>query len=130
MNSIRNYSILSHIFEYCIQISNTQKRFGDSLEQFLLDKDYQQSIMMSLIQIGELSIILTKDFKLKYNEIPWRSVKHLRNIAVHGYGKLEFDVVWKTIKEDIPVLKSFCQEIMIKLKKINPEDKPSSTPRP
>ena len=75
------------IRDYCLSIQDTMSRFGVSLEGFLSDSDYQQSIAFSVLQIGGL-----------------------RNIIVHDYGKIQLDQVWQIITEDIPVLKTFCNE--------------------
>lgn len=34
----------------------------------------------------------------------------MRNVVAHGYGTLDADTTWDTIKEDIPALKAFCVE--------------------
>ena len=43
------------IRDYCLSIQDTMSRFGVSLEGFLSDSDYQQSIAFSVLQIGELT---------------------------------------------------------------------------
>ena len=43
----RDNIVLSKIVEYCDDINDTLARFGDELEQFIADKDFQKSICMS-----------------------------------------------------------------------------------
>jgi len=59
---------------------------------------------MSLLQIGVLANHLLDDFISSYNDIPWRKIIALRNIVVHGYGELNINILWDTIKNDIPIL--------------------------
>jgi len=34
----------------------------------------------------------------------------MRNVVVHDYGKVDLDLVWKTVVNDILVLKAFCEK--------------------
>ena len=43
-------------------------------------------------------------------QMPWAKVKGIRNIIAHGYSELNEKAMWKTAKEDIPVLKKICKE--------------------
>ena len=80
----RNISIINHILEHMENIFNAQKRFGNNYHSFITDKDYFNSICMSILQIGELAHHLTSDFRSKHTDIPWKSIIGLRNIVVHG----------------------------------------------
>jgi len=35
-------------------------------------------------------------------EIPWSQIISLRNRLMHGYGSIDFDVVWQVVTEDLP----------------------------
>lgn len=63
-------SVLEHIAYYCAEIQNSRKRYGDNLESFVADRDYQRSVCMCLIQIGELVRLISEEFRSKYTEIP------------------------------------------------------------
>ena len=77
---------------------------GQSLESLLSDTLRQKAIVMSLINIGELSKSFTERYLPLMPQIPWRDIRAFRNIAAHQYGKIIFQDVYKTIQEDIPVL--------------------------
>ena len=99
------------IRDYCLSIQDTMSRFGVSLEGFLSDSDYQQSIAFSVLQIGELTSGLSEEYSSATKEqIQWPHIRGLRNIIVHDSGKIQLDQVWQIITEDIPVLKTFCNE--------------------
>ena len=89
----------------------TIERFGDSLETFCKDTDYQKSVCMSLLQIGELTNHLSEDYKNSTKQIiDWHMIKGIRNVFAHGYGNVRFDIVWDACKNDIPKLREFCEE--------------------
>jgi uncharacterized protein with HEPN domain len=108
----KDFNIISHILEYCIEIEDTVNLFGDTFERFSSDKIFRNAATMCILQIGELAGRLTKEFIAANSEIPWRSIKAMRNIAAHAYGSVSISDVWDTIKNDIPVLKSYCVKIL------------------
>ena len=107
----RDLQRILKIRDYCLSIQDTMSRFGASLDGFLSDSDYQQSIAFSVLQIGELTAGLSEEYRNATKEqIQWPHIKGLRNIIVHDYGKIQFSQLWNIITGDIPVLKAFCNE--------------------
>jgi uncharacterized protein with HEPN domain len=103
--------IIKHIIEHIENICNAKKRFGSNIEVFVKDKDYFNSVCMSLLQIGELARHLTTEFTIAHANIPWKSIIGLRNVVVHGYGQLDMETVWATVTEDLPLLYQKCKMI-------------------
>lgn len=108
----RDISIIEHISSYCSDIIEATERFGKSIEEFRSDKDYRNACALCILQIGELCGNLSEDFRSRYNEIPWREVKTMRNIVAHRYGRISIEATWETIETDIPELKAFCDRII------------------
>ena len=44
------------------------------------------------------------EFAARHPEIPWGGVYGMRNAIAHGYFKVDLDVVWKTVCEELPTL--------------------------
>jgi uncharacterized protein with HEPN domain len=107
----RDAGIVKHIIEHIENMRNAQKRFGNNYQTFVSDKDYFNSVCMSLLQIGELASHLTADFTTAHADIPWRNIIGLRNVVVHGYGQLDTETVWSTVTDDIPELYQKCKII-------------------
>lgn len=38
------------------------------------------------------------DFTQQHPEIPWRSMRNMRNRMAHGYFEINLDVVWDTVQ--------------------------------
>ncbi|MCL2480605.1 MAG: DUF86 domain-containing protein [Spirochaetaceae bacterium] len=108
----KNTKIIKQIIEHIENVLNSQKRFGNDFNIFISDKDYFNSVCMSLLQIGELARHLTEEFIATHHQIPWKSIVGLRNIVVHGYGQLDAETVWVTITEDIPDLYQKCKKLI------------------
>lgn len=103
-------SRLEHIIDYCNEISNTVARYGNDYAIFESDSDYQKSVAFSVLQIGELCAGLSDDFKAETSaQMPWQSIRGMRNIVVHNYGNIDRMILWNTVNSDITKLKLFCQ---------------------
>lgn len=108
----RDTSILEHIVSYCEQIEQTVERFGDSYDLFRTDAIYRNAAALCILQIGELVGKLTETFRDRHNAIPWRKIKAMRNIVAHSYGTVDSEITWEIIKDDIPLLKAYCLQVL------------------
>ena len=55
-------------------------------------------------------------------EIPWAAVKGMRNHIAHGYFDINTDLVWDTVKNDLPPLKDAIDYFIENLYKLIPID--------
>ena len=108
----RDLQIISRIRQYCIEIRETHMMFNSSYEVFLIQHVYRNAVCMSLMQIGELSIHLSEEFKKQNPEIPWRQIKGMRNLFAHHYWGLETKELWKTSFGDTENLLNFCDSLL------------------
>lgn len=108
----KDLSIIEHILAYCTEIEQTVTRFGDTFESFETDKIYRNATTMCILQIGELAGRLSPEFTAAHPDVPWRSIKGMRNVAAHAYGSISIPDVWDTITADIPMLKAYCKKIL------------------
>ena len=101
---------IEHILEYCEDIAQTIVRFGDDVNVFRSDKAYHDLICFYLLQIGELAGQLSPEMRAASVEnMNWSQIKGMRNVVAHHYGSISLDIVWNTIKNDIPQLRDFCE---------------------
>jgi len=63
------------------------------LEAFSANKLYRKAVIMSIHNIGELAKNLPHEYKVLHNEIPWRKITGMRDIAAHGYHEMDDDIV-------------------------------------
>jgi uncharacterized protein with HEPN domain len=111
-NKDRNLHILRKIIKYCIESNATIQLFGDSVETLRTDCIYKNATAMCVLQIGELVGHLSEDIIGKYSKMPWKQIRAMRNIAAHGYEEFDIDVLWQTLKTDLPALREYCEEII------------------
>ena len=67
---------------------------------------------MCVVQIRELVAQFSDESKANDLSIPWRAIKNTRNFYVHAYGSIDLEMVWATITENIPTLKSAWEKMI------------------
>ena len=105
MNENRLPDYLDHIRQAAIDACAFVEGLGK--EDFLADKRTQQAVIMSLIIIGEAATKVMDgyaEFTQSHPEVPWRSMRNMRNRMAHGYFDINLDVVWETAQESLPEL--------------------------
>lgn len=71
----------------------------------------RSAVLQKLIVIGEAAAHLPKDFREHHSDVEWRDIIAFRNIAVHAYFSVDWDIVWVTAKRDVPELRIQVTEI-------------------
>lgn len=82
---------------------------GMAQADFMQDKRTQQAVVMSLIVLGEAATKVMDQYPAvaeQHKQIPWRSMRGMRNRIAHGYFDINLEVVWDTVQTALPALKS------------------------
>jgi len=110
----RNKLFILHIYDAIDKIE--ERAAGISKEQFLQDDVIQDSVVRQFEILGEAINNLSDEIKEKYSQIEWNKAVGLRNALIHGYFDVDFEIVWGTIKNDLPDLKTRINEMIRDLK--------------
>lgn len=73
--------------------------------QFAKDSKTADAVVRNLSIIGEAVKNIPDTVKEKHPEIPWEEVAGMRNKVIHEYFGVDEEILWKTIKDDLPVFK-------------------------
>lgn len=65
----------------------------------------QDAVIRQLEIIGEAANKLSLNFSKNHPDFPVKEAIRMRNFLIHGYDDVDIVVVWKTVTEDIPLLK-------------------------
>jgi uncharacterized protein with HEPN domain len=68
--------------------------------------------LQKLIVIGEAAARLSDEFQQKSPEIPWADIVGFRNIAVHEYFAVNWQIVWATATRDVPMLREQISKLL------------------
>lgn len=99
MNADRIADYLEHIQRAAADACT----FVEGLDKaaFLEDRRTQQAVIMSIVVIGEAAtkiMDIAADFVQAHPQIPWQSMRGIRNRMVHGYFDINLEVVWDTVQ--------------------------------
>lgn len=107
MNENRLIDYLEHMQQAAMDACDFVQ--GMAREDFQQDKRTQQAVIMSLIILGEAATKVMDshaDFARRHPQVPWRSMRGMRNRMAHGYFDIDLDMVWNTVQNALPELLS------------------------
>ena len=93
---------LHHILE---SIKRIEENVAAGKEQFLVSHLLQDATLRNLQVMAESTQRLSDAIKASQQQVPWGRVVGFRNVLVHGYLRIDLEVVWAIIELDIPALK-------------------------
>ncbi len=89
-----------------------------SEQEFYESQEKQDLAVHRLEIIGEASKRLSDNTININNNIPWKEMKGMRDILIHQYDNILLEIVWNTIKEEIPVIELEIKKVLIELENI------------
>jgi uncharacterized protein with HEPN domain len=80
--------------------------------EFDRDEMVQTWYFHNLLIIGEAASGLSSELRRQRREVPWPKIIAMRNILAHEYFGVDIDEVWRTVQNDLPVLKRMIEAIV------------------
>lgn len=85
---------------------------GVKKKEFIEHLMMQDAVMRQIEIIGEASNSVSDEFQEKHPEFPWFQMRGIRNKIVHDYRGINLQVIWDTVKNDLPALKKQVEGIL------------------
>jgi uncharacterized protein with HEPN domain len=104
---------LRHIADECAYILRVTA--GKSRDQIIDDETLSKALVRSLEIIGEASKKLDPNFTSRYPHVEWKKMAATRDVMIHHYFGIDYDIVWSIITEKIPPLHCYMNEILREL---------------
>jgi uncharacterized protein with HEPN domain len=87
-----------------------------SQEKLLADEKTKSAVVFKIENIGEASKNIPKSIKSKYKELPWTDMARMRDKITHFYFGIDYKIVWKVVKEELPAIEPKIKKILADLK--------------
>lgn len=81
-------------------------------EEFLQDDKTQDAVLRNLEVIGEAAKNMPPETRERYPDIDWKGAAGMRDKLIHEYFGVSFRIVWESVKNDLPLLKTRIEEIL------------------
>jgi uncharacterized protein with HEPN domain len=101
---------LTHILESIVFIEKYCAKL--TLREFFANEILQNAIVRQLEIIGEASNCISKTTQNKLKTVEWYKIIGMRNKLIHEYFGVDLNVVWTTIEEELPKLKTAIEEYL------------------
>ena len=92
--------------QHMIDNSHKAINFVKDIDRKDFDNDEKLRLALThLLQIiGEAARRISIEFREQHSQIPWKEIVGMRSKVVHDYLNVDEDIVWQTIKNDLPSL--------------------------
>lgn len=102
---------LHHILDAIVSIEDFSRDISSAEE--LRDRSLERAgIERMLTIIGEAAKNVSPQLREKYPEIPWKEIAGMRDKIVHHYFGVDYEAVFLTVQDDLPLLKQGILKIL------------------
>ena len=105
---------------YLVDIENSLGKIESytrnlSFDDFVSNQQVIDAVVRNLEIVGEAVRNMPNNIISTHPEIPWEKIIGMRNKVIHEYFGVDEEIVWKTIREDMPVFRSQIARVLEKL---------------
>lgn len=85
---------------------------GMTFQEFGADRRTRDAVVRNLMTMGE-SVRWIPDVILdQHHEVPWRTLRGMRNVVVHEYFGIDDAILWQTVVGDLPPLVPLLEAVL------------------
>lgn len=103
MKKDRDTVLILHILDNIEAVEIFSKEL--SKDEFFENRLKRSAITREVEIVGESSKNLSKKLKEELKEIPWKKISGTRDILIHRYFGVDFNIIWDLVKVELPKLK-------------------------
>lgn len=99
-----------HIQDECRYILSATA--GKTQEEAFGDETLKRAVVRSLEVMGEAAKRLDDEFRAQFPQVEWRKMAATRDVMIHHYFGIDYEIVWDIIHSKLPLLEMQLQEIL------------------
>lgn len=90
---------------------------GKTYDEFINDDLLVDGVVRNLEVIGEAVKNIPANFRKKYPSIEWKRIAGLRDILIHEYFGIDYELLWDIVENKIPYLVKQIEAVLKDIKK-------------
>ncbi|MBI5880480.1 MAG: DUF86 domain-containing protein [Chloroflexi bacterium] len=83
-----------------------------SKPQFLHDETRRRAFVRSLEVMGEAVKQIPEEYRRAHPSIPWRAIAGMRDLLIHHYFGIDYEIVWDAVSHEVPLLAKQVEELL------------------
>lgn len=83
-----------------------------SLSELMDDEKTKDAVLRNLQVIGDAAKNIPEAFIVQHPEVDWGGIAGMRDIITHRYFRVDWQLLWTTIHEELPVLHAQIQKLV------------------
>lgn len=86
---------------------------GMDFATFCADSRTLKAVVWNIATIGEAAGKIPADVQERYPAVPWADMRGMRNHIVHGYDRIDPEIVWTVITVELPPLSAELERVLV-----------------
>jgi uncharacterized protein with HEPN domain len=92
--------LVSDMIECCVNIFEYTN--GMNANNFINDRKTVDAVIRNFEVLGEACKRVSEDLRSTNTFIEWKKISDFRNILIHHYFGINYEIMWKIIEEYLP----------------------------
>ncbi len=85
---------------------------GVTFDVFVADRRTRDAVIRNLMTMGESVRWIPDAILDAHPDVPWRTMRGVRNVVVHEYFGVDEAILWETVRGDLPPLTAKLEAVL------------------
>jgi len=97
-----------------LEATSRIERFTQNLtfDEFAANDMAVDAVIRNIAVIGEAARQIPPEIEGSSPHVPFREMRAIRNVVIHGYFAVSLPILWQTITGDLPPLATMLQQLL------------------